>query len=385
MESKKWVAVWGNAPSVANTRPTSYAKDITLRYNCKTTVDAQKIRLQFTNFCGREDVSLAKVTVGINNGGNAVCADTLKTVLFGGSTTAVIKKGGNIKSDEIDLKMTAGQSATVSIYLKDFTDMRTCVHITGILSDGWFALGDKTGAGVLPIDDTRKINSYYFLNTLEVLTDSGASCCILYGDSITAEDWPDYLTQIIVNSGRKDIATLRRAASGTRVLGRYDCAEYAHYGLSGKDRFESETDVAGADTVFVLHGINDIIHPDGINPWRPMSNMPTAEDLINGFRYYIKIAHKKGLKIVFSTLLPIKNWRTYAPFRETVRRQVNDWIKNTDETDGYIDLSAAVEDPADRTAFKDIYDSGDHLHPSAAGYEKMAQTFFDAFYKVVRV
>ena len=41
-------------------------------------------------------------------------------------------------------------------------------------------------------------------------------------------------------------------------------------------------------------------------------------------------------------------------------------------------LDAAVRDPANATSLLPAYDSGDHLHLSPAGYQKMAETFFNA-------
>ena len=72
------------------------------------------------------------------------------------------------------------------------------------------------------------------------------------------------------------------------------------------------------------------------------------------------------------TLLPIEGWRTYAPFREELRNAYNDWIRNTDLIDGYIDFDKALRNPAHTCAFLPKYDSGDHLHPSKDGYRAMA-------------
>ena len=88
----------------------------------------------------------------------------------------------------------------------------------------------------------------------------------------------------------------------------------------------------------------------------------------------MKIAREKGLRVYIGTLLPIAGWRTYAEFRETLRNEVNTWIRTTDEIDGCIDFDRALCDPQNPTAFADGFDSGDHLHPSAAAYEKMAET-----------
>ena len=41
--------------------------------------------------------------------------------------------------------------------------------------------------------------------------------------------------------------------------------------------------------------------------------------------------------------------------------------------DGVIDFDAATRDPAHPTQFLPAYDSGDHLHPSDAGYKAMGE------------
>ena len=168
---------------------------------------------------------------------------------------------------------------------------------------------------------------------------------------------------------------IRKAASGTRILRQYDNITYDSYGLKGDTRFPRECLVSGADTVIIQHGINDIIHPVGVevNPFRPWSDLPTAEEMIEGLRFYIRKAREYGLKVYLGTLLPIEGWRTYSPFRDELRCAVNDWMRTTDEADGCIDFDRAVCDPQHPAAFGEGYDSGDHLHPSQAAYKRMAE------------
>ena len=59
-------------------------------------------------------------------------------------------------------------------------------------------------------------------------------------------------------------AIVRRAASGTRILRQYNNITYDSYGLKGATRFPREAKVSGADTIIIQHGINDIIHPVGV-------------------------------------------------------------------------------------------------------------------------
>lgn len=114
-------------------------------------------------------------------------------------------------------------------------------------------------------------------------------------------------------------------------------------------RFPREAKASGADTVIIQHGINDIIHPVGVevNPFRPWSDLPTAEELIQGLRQYIAQAKEYGLDVYMGTLLPIYGWRTYEPFREELRCAVNEWIRSTKEIQGCIDFDRALCDSLD--------------------------------------
>ncbi|MBQ8040812.1 MAG: lipase, partial [Lachnospiraceae bacterium] len=227
----------------------------------------------------------------------------------------------------------------------------------------------------IPITISRKTNYNYFLSNVSIYTSNDNRTIVCYGDSITAQDWPDYLSLRCKDEGYDNTAIIRRATSGSRILREYDCITYESYGLKGSKRFMHEVPTDGADTVIIQQGINDIIHPVGedVNPFRPMSDLPTAEELIDGLITYISQARSLGYKVYVGTLLPIEGWRTYAPFRETLRHKYNEWIRHTDLIDGVIDFDKAVRDPDNPTAFLPIYDSGDHLHPSPEGYRRMAE------------
>lgn len=54
------------------------------------------------------------------------------------------------------------------------------------------------------------------------------------------------------------------------------------------------------------------------------------------------------------------------------RQAFNQWMRTSREYDGVIDFEAAVRDPKQPTRLLPEYDSGDHLHPSDAGYSAMA-------------
>ena len=100
-----------------------------------------------------------------------------------------------------------------------------------------------------------------------------------------------------------------------------------------------------------------------------MSDLPTKDELIAGIEYYKGCAEKMGLDFMVGTLLPIYNWRTYAPFREELKNEFNEEIRKRYNT---IDFEKEIGDFKEGIwYFKDGCDSGDHLHPSKNAYKMM--------------
>lgn len=373
----KWVSCWGNATSIIDQKECIYSKDLTLRYPIFMCFDGSAIRLRFSNLTGVEPITITTVTVADSASDKYIDEASLTYVSFENKRSVTIAPGTEVTSDEIPYNVKAGTSISVSIYLADYTNMNSGVLITGPLSNGFYSYGDYSASAVLPMEVTRNTNWFYFLNTIDVLTEDKNHAFICYGDSITAQSWPDYLTKKLYDSGVRDVAIIRRAVSGTRILRQYDCTTYAAYGLKGATRFPLEMNVAGAEAVLIQHGINDIIHPVGedVNPFRPWDDMPTLDDLTSGMReIYIDEAKRLGLKTYLGTLLPIYGWRTYAEFRDELRCQFNDWMResaNSGLVDGLVDFDKAVCDPDAPVKFGPGMDSGDHLHPSEKAYEIM--------------
>ena len=384
----KWVACWGNATSITDRKEATYAKDLTLRYPIRACFSGNKLRFHFSNLTGTEPVTISEAYVAKSaqsavSATNAVQSITAPSsnyvptaITFNGKQSASIPAGEEILSDEIPFNVTAGETFDVSLYFANFTQMNAGTAITGPLSGGKYSYGNFAKNEKLPDDLTRNTNWIYFLNTIDIFTEEKNFALVCFGDSITAQDWPDYLTLRCARENFNNVSIIRRAVSGTRILREYSCITYAAYGLKGATRFPIEMNVAGARTVIVQHGINDIIHPVGVevNKFRPWSDMPTADDLINGVRsLYVTHARKLGLKIYSGTLLPIYGWRTYNENRDIIRTAFNEWLRTAPDFDGCVDFDKAVRGHDDPKKFSNGFDSGDHLHPSAKAYEAMAE------------
>ncbi len=369
-----WVSIWGNAMSIMENRPESYARKITLRYKITVPMSGTAIRIELDNFTGEEAVSFTEVTLAKVREQDEADPKTLQTVRFGKEKTLKLEAGQKALSEAIDLPVEKGDQLAVSLYFEEFTSMRCGVMAWGPLSQGAYALGNQTRQARFSLEKSREIQAFYFLSRVDLRCEAPAESILCFGDSITAQPWPEWL-QVKLMENDQPVGIVRRAVSGSRVLRQYDCLAYASYGLKAQTRIQHELEACGCQTMVLLQGINDLIHPIGIevNPFRPWSDLPSREELIEGLQFLISIAHQKGMAVLVGTLTPVEGWRTYAPFRETLRQQVNAWIRQTERIEGVLDFDAALRDPLHPTRLAREMDSGDHLHPSSAGHQKMAE------------
>jgi lysophospholipase L1-like esterase len=179
--------------------------------------------------------------------------------------------------------------------------------------------------------------------------------------------WPDILSsRMQVDQSMSGIAVLNAGINGNRLLHDGDGDESA---LRRLDR-----DViaqAGVQYLIVLEGINDIGHNIKATPSDPPK---TAQDLIGALQQIAVRAHAHGIRVIGATILPYENCKYASPDGEKIREAVNDWIRTTPSLDGIEDFEKVVRDPSHPTRFSSIYDSGDHLHPNAAGLKAMADS-----------
>ena len=209
-DNRHWTAIWGNAVSIAENRPERYAKNITIRYPIRVPFGGTALRLTFDNYCGTEPITLNKTTLLVK--------DTFLPVTFQGERAVTIGAGENVTCDPVEVNLAAGETVYVSFYLKDFTLMRSVVFTCGPLSGGLYANGDETETVDIDVNTSRETKLNYFLSNVSILTAAENRTVVCYGDSITAQDWPDDLQLRCAREGFSRTAIIRRAASGTRII-----------------------------------------------------------------------------------------------------------------------------------------------------------------------
>ncbi len=371
--NQHWIAAWGCPTTRPPRRNAQWMRDTTVRMNLYMTVSGTALRFHFSNLFGDEAAVITRASVSVCTGESSCDASRLTTITFDGKESVTMAAGGDVVSDEIDFAFSAGESLSVSLYFGEFTKMSTAFAITDTFIFNWVSTGDQTHAASFPVNENMTADAYPFLHTVDALCDEDCYSIVAFGDSITAQTWPDRLARRLSAMGRENVAVVRKAIGGSRVLREYPCTLFHPYGPNGLDRFPREVLQAGVKKVFILHGINDIIHPDG-SYFRPWSDQPTAQDLINGLKKYIDIAHQNGIEVYLSPILPFKGWRTYDEEKNAVREAVNHWICHEAEVEGVLPFETTLQDPNDPLRMQEQYDSGDHLHPRSLGAQAMADS-----------
>ncbi len=371
--NKHWIAAWGCPIARPARKETGWMKDVTVRFDMLMTVSGSALRFHFSNLFGACPATVSAATVAVRTDTRTIDLARLADITFDGGASGTMAPAGELSSDEIPFAFAAGETLSVSLYFKDFTELTTAHQNSGRFIEKWVSGGDQTHSAAFPINENGEASAYPFIHTVDALCDERCYTIVAFGDSITAQSWPDRLSRRLLELGREDVAVVRKAISGSRVLREYPCAQYFTYGPAGMKRFPREVLIAGVKKVFILHGINDVIHPDG-SFFRPMSDQPTAKELITGLSQYADIAHKAGIEVYASPILPFKGWHTYCEEKQEVVTAVNEWIRNEADIEGVLPFADAVRDPAEPLMLLDKYDSGDHLHPSGNGAQAMADS-----------
>jgi lysophospholipase L1-like esterase len=230
---------------------------------------------------------------------------------------------------------------------------------TSFLSPDGDHAADESGAAF-----TGRTTSWHYVTAVDVRGGSAFGSVVALGDSITDGNastvntnrrWPDFLSRRLGSS----LGVLNAGISSNRLLS----DTWNPNALARLDR--DVLTATGARSVVVLLGINDI-------GGQPQHREPAP--IIAGLRQIAEQARGRGLRVLGGTLTPFAGSSNYTVELENVRLAVNEFVRTTDVFDAVVDFDAALRDPADSHRVRSEYDSGDHLHPSDAGYQAMAAT-----------
>ena len=376
-----WVASWTaalTAPYGAETLPPGTLDHVTLRETVHLSLGGNRIRMRLSNLFGEQPLVLRNATVAIPAGpkpNGSIVPTSWKPVLFGGQPGVTIAAGQEITGDPLNYNVRAGGDLVISLGVASAPQKPT-LH-AGARETEFLLSGDHTDEPSLPGATTN--TRWYFLAGVDVEQRGVVpDVAVAFGDSITDghgattdgnDRWPDDLFRRMQAAPQtSSIAVVNEGIGGNCVL-------QVCIGPPATERFTRDVlNVPGVKTLIVLEGINDLGALSRKEPQPAATHAALVQQLEAAFTKFVADAHARGIRVLGATLTPWMGSAYYHPDAqaEADRVALNTWIRMSKTFDGVIDFEAAVRDPQQPDRMLPAFDSGDHLHPGPAGYQKMA-------------
>jgi lysophospholipase L1-like esterase len=342
----------------------------TIRDVVYPSVSGDRVRIRLSNAFGTAPLTVGAASLAKQLSGAQVVAGSRTPLRFGGRRTVTIPAGAEAVSDWVDYPLAKQQTVSVSLYVPSLSGPATFHPLA--VQDNWLSGPGNFTTSTTAADFPTTSLCWIFLDGLDVQPAANVTGSVVaFGDSITDgyqsgwnanNRWPNVLGRRLAARTGKTLSVVDEGISGNQVLGDAGTAGVSALARFGRDVVQQP----GAKVVIVLEGINDIGQSD-------LGTVPTvtAADLIAAYRQLIAQAHAGGLRIVGATLTPFKGSFYWSAAGERTREAVNKWILTSGAFDATVDFAAVTANPDDPQVFDPVYDSGDHLHPSDAGYTAM--------------
>ncbi|MBE6775511.1 MAG: hypothetical protein E7543_04900 [Ruminococcaceae bacterium] len=427
----KWIKTWSTAATEIGLEGYDYitpiVQDAAMRTVITPTASGTKIRVKFSNACGKETLVIDRANVAVSDtskSASGIDTSTKKPLTFNGSYGVSIPAGQEVYSDAVPFDVEAGQNIAVSTFIREFSEVRTMgltggeTYLKAVLEgsgtdliesetfniiydieldsdtewlyglmDSFF--GYVLGTGSLDVSVSGgAVQVVPIITDIEVLNpNDNAYSVVVIGDSTVANGYPAYLAQRINEKMVTDVGVSAKGLIGNRLMG--DGLGYGSliYGESLVDRMKR--DIIGTDGknsanvkyVIIKTGANDIIHPVCSNI--KGEKQPTAQQLIEGYKKVFSFCRENGIKVIVIGITP---WGGYsgaeisagpqydrAPAEQekdwAIAEEVNEWLYTTNLHDGYVDYSSVNGIPGVLT------DSTDGLNPSNKLQREWAEKF----------
>ena len=376
----RWIAAWGS--SIVNGSVTIPGLDLrdyipsfsTIRVEIPVTAAGSYLRFKFSNEFGKSALTINELSVARTQGAGraAIVSGSATAITFGGGSTSVtIPTGQTVWSDDIYFPVSALENISVSMFFRNLT----YISSTG-LSNGRTYLSKKTLTTPLnsqayadELNSPSEINitsgtiTYHtipFLANVDTYSSSDYACSAVFiGDSTLVNNTYLHYAERLVDAGYSNIAVVNEAIIGNKLLSKGTGLIGNLYGPSLIDRYYRDAlDLAGVKYVFVKIGLNDILHQFTKSMSDDVLKCST-DDIINGYKNLVTMAHERGVKIYFFTKTPWKGYSraflgqtndlVWSQEAQDMCDALDKWIRSNSFADGYIDAHA-LANPADSNA-----------------------------------
>lgn len=391
---KEWISGWGYRETDFSLFPI-FAEDETQRLWFYNNLSADTVRLRFSNRYGRSELPIEQVMIASCTEEGQIISGTSVEVQFDQRKSVTLKEGEIRYCDPICFQTKPGTWISVSLYIKEKVRITGAIssqssHITrmacqkdGNRCNSPIVSGERfldEARGFMELKPLYKVVAVALTQVEFLCQDSeNITAVTVFGDSITQHgNWSEALTKRLYDTAPGRVAVVNRGICGNRVM--HDASIRSkfggYFGEGALERFENdvyETPGNKVDCIIVEEGVNDIIQPfDGTCP---QYEKVTGEQLLNGYRELVRLAHAHQTRIMGSTIMPFKGFNTvWNNESEQMRYEVNSQLLQQHIFDEVLDFASVVCDKRDSGKLASEYNCGDNLHPNVEGGQAIADS-----------
>lgn len=366
--ANNWVTSWACAPQQAGKNDLPHGGELSgsaVRQVVHLSLSGDSIRLKLSNEHSFDSLNIKSVYIANTSGGADIDKSSVKWLSFDSNSNVSIPQKGYVVSDAVAFKTNPLQLLSITINYADVPEIPT---IHG---------GSRTTSYIIPseADDNTDFSTgrqevhWYSITGIDVSRNDSPRCIAILGNSITdgrgsTTDRQDRWTDVLAECLNGEVGVINLGIGG-------NCVVKGGLGPTGKTRFNQD--------ILAQNGVTDIIIFEGINDLGiSNASQVTVDNLIKAYKSFIRKAHERGLRIYGATITPMYGSAYYTVKRDANRKQVNDWIRNSGEFDGVLDIESVVANPADYRELNPEYQF-DSLHPNAAGYKAIGEYVANEF------
>ena len=374
-----WVGSWAVAqqvPEANNSLAPGDLRDATMRQVVHLSIGGKVLRVHLSNAFGTAPLEFKSVHIARPASGASprIDASTDRALTFSGHHGVTIPAGAGYISDPIAFAVEAQSDLAITFHVDQPPEVETS-H-PGSRATSYLVHGDHLADADLPGAIT--FEHWFNIAGVEVSAPPGAAAIVTLGDSITDgrgsttngnDRWPDDLARRLrAELPSRCLAVLNQGIGGNRLL-------LDGLGANALARFDRDVLAEpGVRYLIVQEGINDIGTFGLAGSTVQAAHDRLVGSIIAAYEQIVLRARAHGIRVFGGTLTPFTGSAYYkpGPMSEADRVAVNQWIRVPGHFDAVIDFDKAVRDPRQPEALLPAYDSGDHLHPSPAGFRAMA-------------
>ena len=372
-----WLGSWASSQQSLDAYQTLMPfmlEDSTLRMVVHLSAGGSRIRVRISNAFGSQPMHVGHVGIAraLSPLTGEIVPQTSRILTFSGSREVTVPAGAEYWSDPVELAVAPLSDLAISIYFAQGPGVQT--GHPGARQLSWIGKGDQTAA--VQVVEADPSSQWWQLSGVDVWLPRPGGAVVVLGDSITDglgvkpgtnTRWTDRLAERLQTAGLRSFGVLNAGIGGNHVL---------TDGLGPNALARLDRDVllqSGVRTVIVFEGVNDLGGLAREGPVNASAHAGLVKNLIAAYAQIVARAREHGLRIIGATITPFGGSDYYHPDvpTEADRQAINAWIRAPGHFDSVIDFDQVLRDPAKPDHLKQEFDSGDHLHPSAAGYRAL--------------